>query len=217
VARRNLVRKLLTAGRFEEGLEELEKSTGELARASGVRPDEHASHHYYHGEMMIKMRRWTRAREYLEQARSLYAQADEISDFWLQSTSAMLVWAMCQQGDSDATMTRFEALESTLESELSMGGSSEARIRSARACVHWRSGNLERALHEIDQALTLVSDAGAVLERAERMVLRARILASMGEASAGLAQAGAAVRLFADLGLADHPNASELRRIEREL
>lgn len=217
VARRNLVRKLLTRGRFEEGLAELKQSTGELARVYEIPPDDHASHHYYFGEMMLMMRRWSEAKSHLEWALALYAEAEDVSEFWLRSTNAMLVWAMCQEGRSDGAVTRFEELESKLEEPLSAGGSAEARIRSARACMHWRQGNFEWALSEVDRALALVSDAGALLERAERMILRARILASMGQKDAVLAQLSTVARLFTDQGLSDHPNFSDLRRIEREL
>lgn len=217
VARRNLVRKLLTVGRFDQALVELEKSTGELARAFGIKRDQHASHHYYHGEMLLMMRRWGDAVRHLEQARLLYARSDDISDYWLTSTDALLVWAMCRQGLSDNVMARYVGLESRLAQPLSMGGRAEARIRSARACMQWRSGSLDRALGEIDKALSLVSDLGSLLVRSERMVMRALILESMGKVEAARAQFESAVRLFAVNGLADHPNASESGGIGSEL
>jgi len=129
----------------------------------------------------------------------------------------MLVWALCQQGISDPVSVPPAAYEALSVESLAMGGDAEARIRSARACVQWREGSHETALSEIGLALGLVSDPGAMLERAERMIVRARILESTGDRNAARAQVDAAIELFAARGVEDHPNVAAFRRLEQEL
>jgi serine/threonine-protein kinase len=217
VARRNLARKLLAAGRFDEGMTELMASTAELAEVRSLSPDQDASHHFYHGELMLLMRRWAEAGQHLERTRATVMTSEDASESSLLPINAMLVWAACQQGISHLQSVPPAALEALLVEPLTMGGDAEARIRSARACMHWRQGRLESAKSEIDLALGLVTDAGALLERTERMIVRARILESMGDLNAARTQVGAAIELFAVHGVNDHPNVAAFRRLEQEL
>lgn len=212
VARRNLVRKLLTQGRFEEGLAELDKSTNELARVYGIVRESHASHHFYYGEMLMMMRRWADAQAHLQTARRLFAEAEDTDDHWILSTTAMLAWAVCQRNNADEATALFEELNVLTGESPSMGGNAEARIRSAMACMHWRLGDNQQALSEIERALEEAPHPGTLIERADRGFLRGQILHAMGDTNAGLDAAQAAVDLFTQHGLPDHPNAVQLQQ-----
>jgi len=217
VARRNLTRKLLTQGRFEEGLIELDKSTSEMAQVHGVPQQSSASHHFYHAEMMLMMRRWVDAETHLEHARRLYAEDENAGGHWVLSTTAMLTWATCQQKKREKAASVFEELNEITSEPLTMGGNAEARIRSARACMHRLLGDNLRALAEIEKALELAPHPGTLVERADRSILRAKILRDMGDANAASEQAQAAVGLFAQHELSDHPNAVQLQRFTRAM
>lgn len=212
VTRRNLVRKLLTQGRFDEGLAELDKSTDELARVFDIVRESHASHHFYYAEMLLMMRRWADAQAHLQNARRLFAEAEGTGDHWFLSTTAMLVWSACQQNNANEVTALFDELNAQRGEILSMGGNAEARIRSAMACMHWRLGDNQHALSEIERALEQAPHPGTLIERADRAFLRAQILHAMGDTDAGLNAAQAAVDLFTQHGLSDHPNAVQLQQ-----
>ena len=217
VGRRNLVRKLLTAGRFDEGLKELIASTTELAQVRSNLIDEDSSHHFYHGEMMLMMRRWEEATKYLTKARDIALSAEDVSDSFLLSINAMTVWAACQQGTPALKAVPAAAREAVFAEPLTMGGDAEARLRSARACMHWREGRLPDAQSEIESALGLVTDPGALLERAERIIIRGRVLHSLGDFTAAITQVDAAIELFAIYGVDGHPNVTAFERLRLEL
>ncbi len=217
VGRRNLVRKLITAGQFEQSLEELSASTEELAKVSSLSTEDDPQHHFYYGEMMILMRRWSEAADYILRARALFIESEDPSKSFLRSINTMGAWAVCQDQGSDLDRIPSVARDALMTDPLTMGGTAEARIRAARACIHWREQRLDNALSEIDLALALVDAPGALLERAERMMLRGRIVHSQGDHSAAITQAQDAIALFVSAGLTDHPNSVAARRFRQTL
>ena len=72
---------------------ELRASTAELAEVRSLLPDDDATHHYYHGEMKLLMRRWAEAERHLARARAMVIASEDPSESLLLSINAMLMWA----------------------------------------------------------------------------------------------------------------------------
>jgi eukaryotic-like serine/threonine-protein kinase len=217
VARRNLVRTLMALGRFDDALDELAASTAEYSRATGVAEAHDPAAYFYRGKMLAIMHRWGDAERELTRARGLYAAAAEPSVRSLVNVEALLAWTHCRRDNLEAGESLVAILDGRLLGSLPDDTRERAHIHDARAACHLRAGQLEPALHEIDLALQTVQQPGRVMDRADRLIQRARILAAAGrmvEAERDLARAES---LYRDRGVADHPSFANIDRARREL
>jgi eukaryotic-like serine/threonine-protein kinase len=217
VARRNLVRTLIALGRFDDALAELASSTAEFSRATGAREADDPTAYFYRGKMLAIMHRWREAEPELTRARSLYAAAPQPTDRWLINTEALLAWTHCRRGDVETGDALVATLDDRLKKRVPDDTRERARIHDARAACLLRAGRLEPALHEIDLALRAVREPGRVMERADRKIQRARILAAAGRVSEAHMTLARADSLYMAQAVTDHPTFPHIDRARREL
>lgn len=179
--------------------------------------EEDASRFFHQGEMLIQMHRWREAETRLVRARELYLAAPERDVHSLIKTEAMLAWVLCRQAKRVAAETVLDRLDDHEQDEFPNDNRSRAQAHTARACVEFQAGRHTPALQAIDRALAAVTQPGRVVDRADRMILRASILAAMArhpEAERALQQAET---LYRDLGLTGHPLFPEVEAARREI
>jgi tetratricopeptide (TPR) repeat protein len=214
VARRNRARTLLAMGRFDEALRELAASTREHARVRGMAAEDDPSRFFHEAEMLIQMHRWPEAVSRLTRARELYGASPSVP---LSRAEAMLVRALCRQGRLAAAERVLETLDDRAADELHDDSRSRAERHTARACVGLRAGRHEAALQAVDLALAAVTSPGRVVDRADRRILRARILAATDRLPEASNELDRAESLYRKLDLEGHPLFPEIDRVRSEL
>jgi tetratricopeptide (TPR) repeat protein len=204
-------------GRFDEALRELAASTREHARVRGMAAEDDPSRFFHEAEMLIQMHRWPEAVSRLTRARELYGASPERDSGPLSRAEAMLVRALCRQGQLAAAERVLETLDDRAADELHDDNRSRAERHTARACVGLRAGRHEAALQAVDRALAAVTSPGRVVDRADRRILRARILAATDRLPEASNELDRAESLYRKLDLEGHPLFPEIDRVRSEL
>ncbi|WP_181918244.1 MULTISPECIES: serine/threonine-protein kinase [unclassified Wenzhouxiangella] len=207
--RRTLARVLLAAGEVDEAFEVLRDSGEEYARFRGNDPDEWPLYYSTRGHFHVRLGNLDQAAADMQRARELMAeQARDFDHRLAVSVDMLLAWARCRHGDDGQAV--LDAIGEDVE--LLNHQRERAQLREARAACHWRAGEPEAALAELEPLLDTPIPPDKLLDGADRRLLAADILARLDRRDEALARLDEARQAFEVHGLANHPVVERLDR-----
>jgi eukaryotic-like serine/threonine-protein kinase len=204
-ARVNLANLYLYTGEFELALAEMEASGKERA-ASFERPaDTYERLFYDRGRILARMHRWEEAERDLRKAHALYAALPAEPVRMLINTETLLAISLCRQQNTDEGVAVMGDFEDRIRTSLPENIRLPSRVFEARAVCYYKSGDHESALREVELALAEPVTPGLMMIQSDRLMLRAKIFASMGQFAGARQNLEQAEKVLLDQGLHQHP------------
>jgi eukaryotic-like serine/threonine-protein kinase len=213
--RSSLSNLLLVRGQIDGALVKLEQAATEQAASRGVEPQEwpllfsrRATVHTRLGDLEQASRDMHRAHELLNEQGGFDQRLVDTMDM-------LLAWIQCRHGQADSGGERLLALGEARN----LQGRSRNRAQWLEAnatCAH-ANGEHAEALTHIRRALDMTEAPGAVIERVDRGLLKARILAADGQIETARNWLDLLSKDLDTLGLDDHPLKARIARVDTTL
>ncbi len=196
---------LMLQGRFEESLDAAEQAGRYFAAARDKNYDTWMVPEIYKGMLLAGMNRLEKARDKLYRARAHFDEGHH--SMYFTSPETLLAGILCRTGNLEEGKTILVDAEAGLNDGTTPGAIpvSRAQLHESRAWCAYEAGNLEDALRSAKNSLEAMNYPGRVMERANRKLLLAEILAEKGRHSDAAGQISKAEHLFRAIGLQDHP------------
>lgn len=210
-ARRNLARTLLSMGHHEEALETLDASGREWAAFQRQPFEEWPYHFITRGSFLARMGRLDEAAGDLEHARELLGAPRGDHRVYINVVDTLRAWVACRMNKGKTGARLLDRVEKRHGDSLPETPDRRAQLHEARAACYLETGEPASALQEIEAALAAETAPGQVVHRADRLMLKAGILAALGRHEEAAESLGRAEALFAELDLANHPKLARVR------
>lgn len=203
----------LLEGRFEEALSTLETAGIYFARVRDKDFGKWEVPKIYKGMMLANMQRWREAEPYLLDFRERF---DEVHHSMLfTSLDGLLAETLCSTGKVE--QGKAVLAEWNKRNEPAKSPVYRAKIYDAKAKCLKKEGDTGKAMEEIAKAIEVMKYPGRAMERANRKLFYARLLAEEGHAGEASRQVASAKQLFLDTGLSSHPMLEQVRTVDSNL
>lgn len=193
----------LFEGRFNEALSTVETAGRHFAHVRNKDFEEWGVPKIYRGMMLAKMQRWSEAEPYLVNNREFF---NDVHHSMLFTTlDGLLAETLCRSGRIEEGMGVLSGLNDKNDGSPPDNPVYAAQIYEAAARCHFEEGNPDRALQDIEKSIKAMDYPGRAMERAERKLFHAELLADSGQHLQAQEELEKAEQLFLDLGMPDHP------------
>lgn len=216
-ARGNRAHAFLYTGQPQRALREMKGAARDWAAVQDRELESYEFHHHTRGMLLSRMHRWAEAETHLARAAELFSQPEAAPTGHAILNDALLARARCRQDRTDEGRAIMARVDRQLGGELPDSTTRRAEIHESRAtCLHYAE-KPEAALAAIDRSLETVRFPGYVVQRADRLMLKAEILAELDRYDEAAESLARAEKLFAELDLSDHPTLARVRSANRRL
>lgn len=202
-------------GQYEYGLDVVTQSAKEWAIVQGRQPEDHEFGYFLIGEMLLQIQRWSDAKEHLLKARALFRKIEDDSNNWVLMINAMLANIACRSGNTDEGLELLRHQNGDNDFMVD-GPAYQSKINESRAVCLYQKGETNSALDEINTSLEIFNFPGYAIVHAQRKLLKADILNTLGQLEEATSVLKDAENLFLDLGLNEHPYLGNIEQARNE-
>ena len=208
---------LLMQGRYEESLDAVEQAGRHFATARKVDYDTWVVPDIYKGMFLASMNRLDEAQEKLLGARDHFDKGHH--SMYFTSPETLLAGILCRNGEVKKGLTIL------VDADMGLNGGrdpdatpvNQAQLHESRAWCAYEAGNMEDALRSAKSSLEAIDYPGRVMDRANRKLLVAAILAETGRYSDAAGQIRRADNLYHTADMMNHPARQQVISVRQKL